>query len=80
MENKKKFKELIDGVVTQMEEKKYAKISIDAYRPHWKTLLEFVEENGIEDLTLEVIENFLHEKYGLPLLMKPTVKTYLIGK
>lgn len=65
MENKKKIKELIDGVVTQMEEKKYVKISIDAYRPHWKTLLEFVEENGIEDFTLEVIENFLHEKYGL---------------
>ncbi len=65
MENKKMIEELIAGVVSQMEEKKYAKISIDAYRPHWKALLEFVEENGIEDFTLEVIENFLNEKYGL---------------
>ncbi len=65
MENKKMIEELIAGVVSQMEEKKYAKISIDAYRPHWKALLEFVEENGIEDFTLEVIENFLNKKYGL---------------
>ena len=65
MENRKMIKELIDGVVLQMEEKNYAKGTINAYRPYWNALLDFVQKKGVEDLTLEVIENFLQEKYGL---------------
>ncbi|MCX4357559.1 MAG: hypothetical protein OSJ43_15305 [Oscillospiraceae bacterium] len=65
MENKKAVEELIDGVILQMGRMNYSKTTISTYRPHWKTLLDFVEENGFENFTLEIIENFLYEKYGL---------------
>lgn len=65
MENKKAVEELIDGVILQMGRMNYSKTTISTYRPHWNTLLDFVEENGFEDFTLEIIESFLYEKYGL---------------
>lgn len=47
MENRKMIEELIDGVILQMEEKNYAKGTIDAYRPYRNALLDFVRENGL---------------------------------
>ena len=57
MENKKAVEELIDGVILQMGRMNYSKTTISTYRPHWNTLLDFVEENGFEDFTLEIIES-----------------------
>ena len=65
MENKKAVEELIGGVILQMGRMNYSKTTISTYRPHWNALLDFVEENGFEDFTLEIIEKFLCEKYSL---------------
>ena len=52
MENRKMIKELIDGVVLQMEEKNYAKGTINAYRPYWNALLDFVQKKELRILRL----------------------------